>query len=175
MCFPKSWLSCFRSAPSIDATMKLRITIFSALLFFIFNSVCAQTPKQISLNFVTLFNKSTLNLRDSVYQVNDSNKVQIKNLKFYISGLELWNDSKQVWKEPNSFYLLDFSDSNSLHLLLNADQDLAFSKIIFSLGIDSLTHESGAFGGALDPIKGMYWTWQSGYINFKLEGKSWQS
>jgi hypothetical protein len=27
-------------------------------------------------------------------------------------------------------------------------------------------------GGDLDPTKGMYWTWQSGYINFKLEGKS---
>jgi hypothetical protein len=31
---------------------------------------------------------------------------------------------------------------------------------------------SGALGGDLDPTKGMYWAWQSGYINFKLEGKS---
>ena len=27
-------------------------------------------------------------------------------------------------------------------------------------------------GGDLDPTKGMYWAWQSGYINFKLEGTS---
>ena len=26
--------------------------------------------------------------------------------------------------------------------------------------------------GDLDPLKGMYWTWQSGYINFKIEGSS---
>jgi hypothetical protein len=26
--------------------------------------------------------------------------------------------------------------------------------------------------GDLDPIKAMYWTWQSGYINFKLEATS---
>lgn len=31
---------------------------------------------------------------------------------------------------------------------------------------------SGAMGGDLDPMKGMYWTWNSGYINFKLEGNS---
>ena len=24
--------------------------------------------------------------------------------------------------------------------------------------------------GDLDPLKGMYWTWQSGYVNFKMEG-----
>ena len=33
-----------------------------------------------------------------------------------------------------------------------------------------LTNVSGALSGALDPTKGMYWSWQSGYINFKLEG-----
>ena len=27
-------------------------------------------------------------------------------------------------------------------------------------------------GGDLDPTKGMYWAWNSGYINFKLEGTS---
>jgi hypothetical protein len=27
-------------------------------------------------------------------------------------------------------------------------------------------------GEDLDPTKGMYWTWQSGYINLKLEGQS---
>jgi hypothetical protein len=42
----------------------------------------------------------------------------------------------------------------------------------FSIGIDSLTNVSGAMGDALDPVNGMYWAWQSGYINFKIEGKS---
>ena len=28
----------------------------------------------------------------------------------------------------------------------------------------------GVQGGELDPTNGMYWSWQSGYINFKFEG-----
>ena len=46
------------------------------------------------------------------------------------------------------------------------------SKVSFSVGIDSLTSVSGALEGDLDPTKGMYWAWQSGYINMKLEGRS---
>ena len=38
-----------------------------------------------------------------------------------------------------------------------------------------MTNVSGALGGALDPTQGMYWTWQSGYINLKLEGDFTQS
>ncbi len=40
------------------------------------------------------------------------------------------------------------------------------------LGVDSATNSAGALRGDLDPIRGMYWAWQSGYINFKLEGTS---
>lgn len=42
----------------------------------------------------------------------------------------------------------------------------------FQVSIDSATNSAGALGGDLDPTKGMYWTWQNGYINFKLEGKT---
>ena len=45
-----------------------------------------------------------------------------------------------------------------------------FDKIKFQLGLDSFTNVSGALTGDLDPTKGMYWTWQSGYINLKIEG-----
>ena len=57
-------------------------------------------------------------------------------------------------------------------LALQIPSNIPFSKLKFQLGIDSLTNVSGAMGGDLDPTKGMYWTWQSGYINMKIEGKS---
>ena len=49
---------------------------------------------------------------------------------------------------------------------------MRFNTIAFNLGIDSITNVSGAQGGDLDPTKGMYWAWQSGFINIKLQGTS---
>jgi len=38
--------------------------------------------------------------------------------------------------------------------------------------VDSLANVSGAMSNDLDATKGMYWSWQSGFINLKIEGKS---
>ena len=40
------------------------------------------------------------------------------------------------------------------------------------VGVDSARNVSGAQTGALDPAKGMFWTWNTGYIMAKLEGNS---
>jgi hypothetical protein len=44
--------------------------------------------------------------------------------------------------------------------------------IQFLLGIDSADQVRGAQTGVLDPVKGMFWTWNSGYQSFKIEGYS---
>jgi hypothetical protein len=43
--------------------------------------------------------------------------------------------------------------------------------VAFLLGVDSATSVAGVMPGDLDPVHGMYWTWQSGYIFMKLEGR----
>ena len=47
-----------------------------------------------------------------------------------------------------------------------------WDSIHFIVGVDSATQLKGAQGGDLDPMHGMYWSWRSGYINFKCEGVS---
>lgn len=121
------------------------------------------------LKFHSSYNQQTLK-PDVYYKFNTSDSVQISCFKFYISHLELINGSETVWKEQSSFHLIDAFEEKSLELSIPSD--IPFTKIKFQLGIDSLTNVSGAMGGDLDPTKGMYWTWQSGYINFKLEGNS---
>lgn len=93
----------------------------------------------------------------------------IEILKFYVSQLKFLKNGEIVFTENNSYHLIDVFKSNSF--TLNIDKNIEYDQIQFLLGIDSLTNVSGALDGDLDPTKGMYWAWQSGYINFKLEGK----
>ncbi len=152
--------------------MKKRLAFFPIVLSFYSNQLLAQNFRILSLNFKPMFGNSVLQLNDSVYKLNKNDSIQFEILKFYISGIEFWKNSVPVWIEPISFHLIDASDINTLKLILNIPNDIFFTEIKFKLGIDSITNVSGAMGGDLDPTKGMYWTWQSGYINFKLEGKS---
>lgn len=102
--------------------------------------------------------------------IHKSESVQINQLKFYISNFQLLQDGRIVFSELNSFHLIDFNTVNSTLLNIKTFEQVAFNSIKFNVGIDSITNAAGAMGGDLDPAHGMYWTWQSGYINFKIEG-----
>jgi len=67
----------------------------------------------------------------------------------------------------NSIHLLDIEEGLACSI-----PDEAQSVII---GIDSMQTVRTNFSGALDPIHGMFWTWNSGYINVKIEGISQRS
>jgi hypothetical protein len=86
--------------------------------------------------------------------------------------MEFFNNDQLVYKEKNSFHLIDAADNITFNLMINLEPNINFNQIKFNVGIDSTTNYGGALGGDLDPTKGMYWTWQNGYINFKIEGKS---
>lgn len=96
--------------------------------------------------------------------------VSISKLKFYVSDVCLKKSGKIVYKTPEKSYLIDSENRLNIGFDKNITED--FDEIQFSIGIDSLTNVSGAMGGDLDPVNGMYWSWQSGYINFKVEGNS---
>ncbi len=142
------------------------------LVLFIGIKLNAQT-NEFLVKFKPIVKQQELKLNESFnlfYILKDS--TQITKLKFYISAIQLYNDKELVYTEKNSYHLIDASDTNSYFINLKAFPNKAFNNIKFNLGIDSATNAKGALGGALDPTKGMYWAWHSGYINFKLEGIS---
>ena len=96
--------------------------------------------------------------------------VRVEVLRWYLSDLVLLRNGKPVFTPEKRHHLLDAEEPGSLDLQLATTPGLKYDEIRFTLGVDSLTAASGAFGDDLDPTNGMYWTWRSGYINFKLEG-----
>jgi hypothetical protein len=133
----------------------------------------AQNGESYKVQFSAEMNDEKLKL-GSYYQLQNGDSIQITALKFYISDIELLLKEKIIFSEENSYHLIDVSESSALLIELKGSGDLIFDGIKFNLGIDSITNFSGALGGELDPTNGMYWTWQNGFINFKLEGKNTQ-
>jgi len=140
------------------------------LVTFIFLMGISFSQNPYVLEFSPLFGSAKFNT-ETYYKIG-VDSVQITTLKFYVSNISFYDGEKQVWKENKSYHLADINDPSSLALKFNLPSGIRFTEIKFNLGVDSITNVSGAMGGALDPALGMYWTWQSGYINFKLEGNS---
>lgn len=134
-------------------------------------SIFSQSNKTVDVK-INLFFASDQLQAEKWYALNKKDSVLIENLKFYLTGFQFLQDENLLYSEKNSFHLIDLLDSNSLKFQIHIPKKINFNIIRFNLGIDSLTNTSGVQGGALDPTTGMYWTWQTGYINFKLEGKS---
>ena len=145
------------------------------LLCFNLANGFSQENKQFKLLFQSLSSNNSVINDSTFHAINSKDSIQFSTLKFYVSSLEFYHNNQFVWKELNSFHLIDLLQPEYNLISLNIPYGLVFNQLKFTLGIDSTTSVSGAMGGALDPTKGMYWTWQSGYINFKIEGKCSQS
>ncbi|RZJ50168.1 MAG: hypothetical protein EOO19_03810 [Chryseobacterium sp.] len=139
------------------------VFIFFASVNFIFSQ---NTLTGITFNPVWGSEKLELNKK---YILKDDT-VSISKLKFYVSDISLNKEGKPVYKTKEKFFLIDLENRLQVDFDKNSAED--FDEIQFNIGVDSLANVSGAMGGDLDPVNGMYWSWQSGYINFKVEGNS---
>ncbi|WP_300565591.1 MbnP family protein [Flavobacterium sp.] len=150
--------------------MKDRLFIKIAFLFC-FLPVNAQNQKD-SLTFDLKIKWSEFPLELSkTYISKNKDTLQLDQLKFYLSDIQIQFDDNSIFREGKS-HLIDIENLNSLSIPICKNNKKAISKILFSIGVDSLASVSGALSGDLDPSKGMYWAWQSGYINMKIEGTS---
>jgi hypothetical protein len=146
------------------------------ILVFLLIGSCKSPPTKISnyptFFFIPIFQNKPLSL-NKYYKTAEGDSLQFTTLRFYISNFTLLNKGQIAWSEPNSYHLIDLQIPYSQEIRpVNIPNKIEFSEIKFNLGIDSTTNQEGAKGGDLDPTKGMYWSWQSGYINTKIEGNS---
>ncbi|MFN5705389.1 MAG: MbnP family protein [bacterium] len=116
---------------------------------------------------------------DSIFYYNSFNQnYSISKFDYFISNIVLVNEngSKYVIPQDSSYFLLKESIVSSREINLSNIPEGNYSGIEFIVGVDSLrnTMSLDKRTGALDPggdAAGMYWTWNSGYIFLKMEGR----
>lgn len=100
----------------------------------------------------------------SVYQNQLGESFTLKKFKYYLSGFS----ASSVPARP-AYFLVDLADSNSTTIRLKLPSG-SYTSLNWLIGVDSAANCSGAQTGVLDPVHDMFWTWNTGYIQFKIEG-----
>lgn len=106
------------------------------------------------------------------YQNINGDSFTCEAMKYYISNVSFTDNLGNTWYEPESYHLIDAADLNSCRIYIDDMPSGNYVSMNFMIGVDSARNVSGAQTGALDPAHGMFWTWSSGYIMAKYEGRS---
>jgi hypothetical protein len=149
------------------------------LVVFFIAVICSSNKKQeadntkagtVKITFINTVKAVPLVL-DSVEYLNPFGEpYRVAKLKYYISHV-IVNNVQHSFAEPNSYHLIDETNPASLSFSFATPVSI-YHSISFIVGVDSIKNVSGAQTDALDPANGMFWTWNSGYVFFKLEGRS---
>jgi hypothetical protein len=126
-----------------------------------------QRSAELLISFQHTANGKPLVLKDSSFTNAFGEQYQVTRLKYYISNIRLDGDHNPA--QNHNVFLIDAASSAAILLKV---AEGSYNTLHFTLGVDSIFNCSGAQDGALDPLNGMFWTWNTGYIFFKLEGYS---
>ena len=122
------------------------------------------------LSIIPTWNKKALELQH-VYLTQDNDSISFSTLKIYFSDFRFKDKISGRITSIDTLIFYDLADS-STHSFFN-DLNLSnYESVAFTLGLDSSKNVSGELENAYDPLLGMYWAWNTGYINLKIMGES---
>jgi hypothetical protein len=164
--------------------MKKMIAIFLSLpVLFSFSckkdSIPVSTePVTMSVEFDNIVGGQNLLLNTSNYTNAAGEQFNISLLQYFVSNFKLLktDGTEYVVPQDSCYFLIKESDPTSRFAKFKIPQG-EYKQLSFTLGVDSLrsTMDISKRTGILDPTgghDGMYWSWNSGYIFFKMEGTS---
>lgn len=112
---------------------------------------------------------------DTAWYVNNlGQRFTVTKFKYYIGNIALQKADGSAC-QLKGYYLVDEEQPESKVITLQQIPEASYTGIQFTLGVDSADNCTGLQSGALDPVNAMFWTWNTGYIFLKLEGKAPQS
>ena len=135
----------------------------------VFKGVKLEQTGVLSLSMNHTFNAEVFSLGKN-YVTAQNDTVNFDKFRYYISNISL-QDVNGKWVNLGNYSLLDLDVPTKHKITLNNVPAANYVKMSFLVGVDSVANFSGAQTGELDPSYGMYWTWATGYIFFRLNGR----
>jgi hypothetical protein len=145
----------------------LKNTLLIFLLYACSKISLGQSKAIVHICFEHLFEEVPVRA-DSTFIQMEADSLRFRQWKYYIGSMYL--NEHPVSFGAEKYLLVNGLDGN--RCLTGETISGKYNVLRFRIGIDSVDQASGARSGSLDPLNNMYWTWNSGYIAFKLEGES---
>lgn len=122
----------------------------------------------MNLSFQHMFGNAPFQLAPTQYITNANDTLVFTDLVYYVSHVRLTRADGSILNLQNN-HLLNHQTART-NFTLNIPQG-HYTKLDFLLGVDSVNNHSGMQDGDLDPANGMFWTWNTGYIFYRIKGR----
>lgn len=157
----------------------LALALVAALLF---NSSCNKDKLKgngpITLSFDNRNGSADFALNTN-FTLPSGEQLNVSLYKYFVSNFELVKADGSTYKLPQdgNYFIIDESNAASQEITLTGIPAGEYKGIKFILGVDSLrsTMDIAQRTGALDPAGAaadLYWTWNSGYIFYRIDATS---
>ncbi len=129
----------------------------------------------IKIEMANKAGSSDLALGSQTYTNENGDAFTVSKFNYYLSNIKLANINSSTYRDSNGYHLVQQDQSSTMKFDLANVPYGTYNAITLMIGVDSARNVDGAQTGDLDPIKGMFWSWSTGYIMMKFEGNSPQS
>lgn len=133
---------------------------------------------KVSLNFENMVGTEPIMLNTKTYTNASGEDFTISAFNYFVSNITLKKIDGTELKFADKYFLVKETDQSSKTIELADIPAGDYDSISFMIGVDSARSVSDVSQrtGVLDPASygtdNMYWSWNSGYIFFKMEGTS---
>lgn len=126
---------------------------------------------KLTINISHYVNETMMELDTVTYTNKLGQPFTVTKFKYYISNVVLHSAGGPDVVLPG-YYLVNEEEPASKQLLWEDVPAGQYTSLSFMIGVDSAHNTTGVQSGALDPVNGMFWTWNTGYVFLKFEGKA---
>lgn len=155
----------------IKGCLKFSIACLFILTHLAFIVPVDNSKGKLIINCRNYVGTELLKLDSSIYKNESGQPFTITNFKYYVGNFHFKRADGNEFIS-SEYFLIKEDDEQSKQIILNNIPDGEYVSCNFIIGVDSTSNCSGALSGALDPVNGMFWSWNTGYIFMKLEGKA---